>query len=213
MNDPVQLSVDAFPQRLRQSPPPGRSTHLIVDNPDPRLVLHEPKHRTHEITAMHRVHPGGPDDERGARSRPDHLLLATQLGAAVDAQRIRGGIGRVGVALPAIEYKIGREVNEAGPDPGGRGGDVEGSGHVDRFGPLHFRLRLVYMGIGCELDHCRRPLSFHDGPYRIGLRHIEIVRATGDYPPRRRSRVLQLAAQLSLRAGYENRCSAARSHG
>ena len=60
----------------------------------------------------------------GGRGR----LLAGQLGAAVGGERRRLVGLDVGRALGAVEDVVAGDVDDAGADRGGRGGDVAGAG-------------------------------------------------------------------------------------
>ena len=117
--DPLDQADDA----VGEVPGVGRRADLVADDQHLAVVGGEAQHRLDEVGAADAEEPGGADDEValvGGRGR----LLAGQLGAAVGGER-RGLVGLdVGGALGAVEDVVAGDVDDAGADRGGGGGDV-----------------------------------------------------------------------------------------
>ena len=125
--DAVLEPLDQADDAVGEVPGVGRRADLVVDDEDLVLVGGEAQHRLDEVAAADPEEPGGADDEVarvGGRGR----LLAGELGAAVGGERRRLVALDVGRALGAVEDVVGGDVDDAGADRRGGGGDVAGAG-------------------------------------------------------------------------------------
>ena len=157
--------VDAELEALDQAHDPvgevpgvGRRADLVADDEDLAAAGGQAQHRLHEVVAADPEEAGRADHEValvGGRGR----LLAGQLGAAVGGERRRLVALDVGLALGPVEDVVGGDVDDAGADRGGRGGDVAGAGPVDREGRLLGLLGPVDVGPGGAVDDDVGPLE------------------------------------------------------
>src|SRR5438874_1434898 len=96
---------------LRQGPAPVRRAVLVVHHPQLIALASEPLDGKQEILAAQTVHPARAQYQIRAAARR-HCLLAFQLAASVDAQRIGGRGLFVGRGSSAVENIVGRIVDE-----------------------------------------------------------------------------------------------------
>ena len=104
--------------------------------------------------------------------RPDGVL-AIALGQAINADRVGGGLGRVGDAGAAVEDEIGRDLDEGRALAGGQRGQHAGAFAVDPPGGLGLGLGLVHRRIGGGRDERHETLARQGGFERFGAREIE----------------------------------------
>ena len=145
--DPLDQADDA----VGEVPGVGRRADLVADDEDLVLVAARRSIVSTKLGPPIAEQPGGADDEValvGGRRR----LLPGELGAAVGRER-RGLVGLdVGRALGAVEDVVAGDVDDAGADRGGGGGDVAGAVAVDRHRGLLGLLGPVDVGPGGAVD-------------------------------------------------------------
>lgn len=182
----------------------GGGADLVEHDVEAGAAGHETEHGFHEVLAMDGVEPGGADDDAAAAAF-QNSLLARELGAAIGTERVGGEFfGSRSVTL-ASEHVVGAHVHEQGALCLGCGGQIGGSGGIDKVGQVFVVLCGVYIGVGGAVDdgaHALGGFEHGGGIGDIELGHIgedELMPAAhlGGH-------AAHFIAQLAVGSCYEN---------
>src|SRR5438067_2160003 len=116
MQETTRVPAQELERLLRQEADRGRNAALIVDHAQRLARLCLARDGEKEVPAAWPVHPARAQDEMSAAALDDRAL-AGELGAAVDAERIRRIVFDVSTTLRAVEDIVGGVVNEPRTDP------------------------------------------------------------------------------------------------
>ena len=132
---------------------------------------------------------------RAARRYPP---LAFELACAVDRQRRRGNVLRIGVPRCSVEYVIRRIVHHKRVRPLRLRREHFGCDRIDGEGSVAIGFGCVDLGVCRGIDDDRGPHRPHRGGDRVHVGEVERASTGCDEFPQRREQRLQFRADLTL---------------
>src|SRR5215470_16063958 len=182
---------------------PIRNAELVGDDAQLLTLTREATDSQQKILATEPVDPARAQHEAWSAACKNGLFTM-QLAAAVCIDRIRRCIFPIGLGGSAVEYVVGRIMDEQRPETLGFFGEDFGSMRVDRLGLFRLLLGPIHSGIGGSVDDQCRPQGTYRRSYRFGIFELELraIERRDVTVSRKQSR--QLEPELTQRAGNQD---------
>ena len=160
----VGIDADRPPTGLRQGEGAGGAAHLIGHHLQGLSRLGfggvEPQHRAAEVFAHRAIHPTGAQQPRLWVLQGG--LLTARLTGAIDPQGVAGLLGPIGMALGAVEHKVGADLQQAAAGLLQCSSESRWSLGIHRLSQRRLLFGLIHRGVGPGIEHPLRALLFHD---------------------------------------------------
>ena len=203
------LVADMLPARdhaedgQRQVARIGGRSHLVEYHVERLALGREAQHGLQEVVAVLGVEPRRAENQVAAPRGQDRLL-AFELGASVDAERLRGCLLRAGRVAAAPEHVVRGYVYERGAALACRIRQVRHGVAVDAARRRLVLLGPVHMGVGRAVHDDVRVLVAHPAAYRFAVGDVQFRHVGEDIAVGRRgTQATQLPAELSVGSRYE----------
>ncbi|MNQ98497.1 hypothetical protein D3C85_1141910 [compost metagenome] len=185
---------------------PGRSAKLVIDDRQFAALLGKAQHGLGEVGAAGGIHPAGAEDKMASTKCGG--LFPCQLGFPIDVERCSLIALDPGALATAIEYVIGRVVDQPCAQRFGFSSNRRHTGRVEQLGKLTFALRLVDRSMGRSVDNNIRfdQTNRFGHPCRVAeiTAIVDGVKINGGDAAQRRQCTLQLPAYLTVFAKQQN---------
>ena len=190
-------------RRLGDEARPGGCADLVRHHTQFLALGGQPQHRAQKVVAPRGEDPAGAQDEV-IRGDGGDRLFAGELAVAVGVDRTGRIVFFVGAVLAAVEYVVGRVMQQQGAAAPGLLREQPRRDGVDPLGQLGLGLGAINRRVGGGIDDHVGAQRGHCAAQGLGVGKIHVVARPSDDAAEGHQRADEFPAHLPAGARYEN---------